>query len=149
VLAQKVADEFWQKTRLDVRHRAVEWQRLLFACERAKRALSFEERAEVVVEGVIQAPQRVDIRQTISRAKLEEVGKELTARATEMVIKALKTAAIHPRHVTEIAMTGGMSRAPFIRRELSRLFDREIAERVNPEEAVCIGAAIHAATLVR
>lgn len=147
LLAQKVADEFWQKTRLDLRRRAVEWQRLLFASEQAKRALSFEERAEVIVEGAMQTP-RVDIRQTISRAKLEELGKELTARSIELVTEALQQSGTHPRNVTQIAMTGGMSRAPFIRRELSKLFEREVADRVNPQEAVCIGAAIHGARLV-
>lgn len=147
LLAQKIADEFWQKTRLDLRRRAVEWQRLLFASEQAKRALSFEERAEVIVEGALQTP-RVDIRQTISRAKLEELGKELTARSIELVSEALQQSGTHPRNVTQIAMTGGMSRAPFIRRELGKLFEREVADRVNPQEAVCIGAAIHASRLV-
>ncbi len=147
LLAQKISDELWQKTRFDLRRRAVEWQKLLFACEHAKRALSFEERAEVIVEGVSNVPRRIDLRETVSRDRFEEICRELLARSMELVTSALVEGGVHPRQVTEVAVTGGMSRAPMVRRALSRLFDRELTPHVNPEEAVCAGAATAAAAL--
>ena len=40
VLATAVANSFWKQTGIELRKDVVEWQRLLFACERVKRELS-------------------------------------------------------------------------------------------------------------
>jgi serine/threonine protein kinase/actin-like ATPase involved in cell morphogenesis len=144
-LAQGVADALWRATRIDVRRRVVEWQKLLFACEQAKRALSFEESALVLVEGVVETPNRIDIRETVTRARFEEMGRPLLERTVDIVRSALDGSHFSPARVDRVVVTGGMARAPFIRREVERIFEREIAPVVNPEEAVCLGAAIVAA----
>jgi molecular chaperone DnaK (HSP70) len=70
-LADLVADAFWRETKIELRRAVVAWQRLLMACEAAKQTLATEASAEVVVEGIVDAPAPVDLRQKVARAELE------------------------------------------------------------------------------
>ena len=51
-LAKEVANSFWKQHKIELQKRLVEWQRLLFACESAKRDLTDGETAEVEVLGI-------------------------------------------------------------------------------------------------
>jgi molecular chaperone DnaK len=146
-LAQHAASRFWKKTKVELQKRVVEWQRLLFACELAKRTLTSEPEAEIVVEHMIDQPRRIDLRQRIDRPELERLCKELVDRSLAVCEEGLARAGLEPSMCQQVIVTSGIGRIPFVRRELARFFDRELHTMVNPDEAICLGAGIYAARL--
>lgn len=149
VLAQAVADAFWRATKIELRQRIVEWQRLLMACEAAKRGLSTDPAAYIVVDNLVEAPKRVDLRQKVERPLFERLCKELFDRSIAVCREALGRAGLEPTDVTQLVVTGGVSRIPFVRAGLSQVFEREILSVVSPEEAIALGAGLVAAKTVK
>jgi molecular chaperone DnaK len=147
-LAQAVADAFWRATKIELRQRVVEWQRLLQACETAKRALTADPQTVIVVEGLIEQPQRIDLRQRLDRALFQRLTQDLFDRSLDVCKSAMERAGLEPSEVTQLVVTGGVSRIPFVREGLGQYFEREVAAVVNPEEAIALGAGLRAAQAV-
>ncbi len=146
-LAEAIANSFWRKTQVELRERAVEWQRLLLACEQTKCHLSTAESAAFELDELEVSGGAVSIKHVIERPAFERVSRKLILQSVEICRAVLKQARLTPRDVTRVLLTGGTSRIPVVRRGLERFFDREIAEVVDPEAAVALGAGIHAAWL--
>jgi actin-like ATPase involved in cell morphogenesis/Tfp pilus assembly protein PilZ len=144
-LSQAVADAFWRATKIELRQRVVEWQRLLHACEAAKRELTTAEQTSIVVDGLVEAPRRIDLRQRIDRTLFQRLTQNLFDRSLEVCRAALDRAGLEPSDVTQLVVTGGVSRIPFVRQGLGAYFEREITAVVNPEEAIALGAGLRAA----
>ncbi len=148
-LASAVADAVWRMTKVELRNRAVEWQRVLFAAEQTKRQLSTLEVARIVVDKLIEHPTPMNLRQKISRGVFEKLTAELVQRSLAICRSTLAQAGLDPLDMHQIVVSGGVSRIPFVRRELSAFFGREITPVVNPDEAICVGAGFRAAQLCR
>jgi molecular chaperone DnaK len=146
-LAEAIANGFWRKTQVELRERAVEWQRLLLACEQTKCDLSTAEAAAFELDELQVSGGAVSIKHVIERPAFERVCRKLVLQSVEICRAAMQQAKLTPRAVTRVLLAGGTSRIPLIRRGLERFFDREIAEVVDPEAAVALGAGIHAAWL--
>jgi actin-like ATPase involved in cell morphogenesis/Tfp pilus assembly protein PilZ len=144
-LSQAVADAFWRATKIELRQRIVEWQRLLHACEAAKRELTTADQATIVVDGLVEAPRRVDLRQRIDRTLFQRLTQNLFDRSLEVCRAALERAGLEPSDVTQLVVTGGVSRIPYVQAGLAGFFEREITQVVNPEEAIAHGAGLRAA----
>jgi len=147
-IANSVADQFWRSHQVELRQRAIEWQRLLLACERVKRNLSSAESAELVVEGIVDSPTPMDIRQTIARPQFEALCKEFLERSLAACTETLDALKLAPSDLTDVVVMGGVSRIPFVKNGVSRYFERELVQTVNPEEAVALGAGLRAAQCV-
>ncbi len=148
LIAQEVADAFWQETKVELRQRVVEWQTLLIACEQAKRDLSTATKAKLVVEGIVDTPKRLDIRRTIDRKTFEGLCSGLLDRSLSVCQEALTQIGLDPSDMTQVVVVGGVSRIPFIREGVGKFFGREIIALVNPDEAVALGAGLLAARKV-
>ncbi len=146
-MAESLANDFWQQTKVELQNRTVEWQRLLFACEKAKRQLSVQEEAEVVLQKLIEAPQAMDLRHTMTRDRFKSICEDLVERSLDVCQVALASIDLEPRDVTEVVVTGGTSRIPFVRDGVARLFDKEVKTLVNPEDAIALGNGLFAARL--
>jgi actin-like ATPase involved in cell morphogenesis/Tfp pilus assembly protein PilZ len=144
-LAAAVADAFWRATKVELRQRVVEWQRLLMACEQAKRELSLETSAMLEIEHLIEAPKRIDLRQRIERGVFERLVLPLYDRSIEVCAQVLARAGLEPGDVTQVVVTGGVSRIPLVRDGLAGYFGREPVPTVNPEEAIALGAGLKGA----
>jgi len=150
VLASAAADRFWQDTRVELRQRVAEWQRLVLACEGVKRDLSRNIAAELVIDDLIEDPgNRVALRQGFERATFEGLCQDLLQRSLVVSGEALESVGLGPRDVTQVVAIGGISRIPFVRRGLGRFFGREILHVLNPDEAVALGAGLCAAELAQ
>jgi molecular chaperone DnaK len=148
-LAQAVADAFWRATKIELRQRLVEWQRLLVACEAAKRELSASPSARIIVDGLVEAPKKIDLRQRLDRSVFERLCRPLFDRSVTVLEAALARAGLEPRDVTQLVVTGGVSSVPFVRAGLARVFDREVESVVPPQEAICLGTGLVAAQSVQ
>ena len=146
-LASAVADAFWRATKVELRQRQVEWQRLVFACEKAKRSLTTSEETYISVPKLIEHPKRIDLHQKLTRQIFERLVKEHFERSLSLCASALKRVGLDPFDVTQVVMSGGVSRIPFVQRGLAQFFERELTTLVNPDEAICLGAGVRAAQL--
>jgi molecular chaperone DnaK (HSP70) len=144
-MAGAVADSFWRSTGVDLRKRVVEWQRVVLACERAKRTLTDHESVTIELPALIEAPRRLDLRQEVPRPAFEEMCEELIERSLAVCKQAFQRTGKRPQDVGQLVVTGGVSRIPAVRRALGRFFGREVVSTVNPDEAIALGAGLRAA----
>lgn len=90
-----------------------------------------------------------DYQLVITRVEFEEVIRESIARSVEIVRSCMSTYNIAIDTVSGIALVGGSSYIPLIRKELLRVFPTLcILDGYDPREVVCRGALVQALTLV-
>jgi len=144
VLADHAADVFERQHAVDLRQRKVEWQRLLFHCESAKRRLSSEEETLLDVRSIVLSVRKpIDLKLRLDREICEGLWSGLVDRSIVAVEECHALAGVEPAQVDAVLMTGGVSRIPVIRRRVQQLYGREGASGIDPEHAVVSGNAIH------
>jgi heat shock protein 1/8 len=120
-------------------------RKLWTACERAKRILSSNTRTTIEIDSLYEG---IDFYSNISRARFEELNKDLFLKCIEHVEKCLKDAKMDKRSVHDVVLVGGSSRIPKVQKLLQNFFNgKELCKRINPDEAVAYGAAVQAAIL--
>ena len=148
VLAEAAANQFWRKHKVDLRRQAVEWQRLLFACERAKRMLSVDDEAAIFVPDALRTAEgMVDLNISLDRATFERACSPITDRSLATCDQALALLDMQPTDLTAIYLSGGTTYVPAVREAVANHFQVPVRTGVPPEHAVCLGAAIHAAQI--
>jgi serine/threonine protein kinase/actin-like ATPase involved in cell morphogenesis len=148
-LAEEAANRFWHDTGTDLRQRAVEWQRLLFASEQAKRQLSLREDTELVLPRAVSYPESRDLRWTLDRLEFERLSGSIVHRTLGVCRSSLQSAGLRTDRIDRIVITGGTSRIPFLQRELAQFFGKPVTAVIDPEQSVCIGTGLRAAVLTR
>lgn len=88
-----------------------------------------------------------DLDLTISRAKFEEISVGIFQRCLVAVDDVLTAANVNKPEVDDIVLVGGTSRIPRVQKMLEDYFNKKLTFRVNPDEAVALGATILAAQL--
>ncbi|NET56777.1 MAG: molecular chaperone DnaK [Symploca sp. SIO2E6] len=84
----------------------------------------------------------------LSRAKFEELARELVQGTIEPVTQALKDADLQPEDIDRILLVGGSTRIPAVQEGIKKFFGGKEPERsINPDEAVALGAAIQGGVL--
>jgi molecular chaperone DnaK len=150
VLAEAAANQFWRLHKVDLRKQAVEWQRLKFACEQAKRGLSTAETAVISVQQVLRtATGMVDLELQIDRPTLSRAARAVLDRSLAVCDQALKDAGVDRSKLTGVYLSGGTCHMPVVRDAVGRHFGVPVRVGVAPDQAVCLGATIHAANLRR
>lgn len=149
-VADAAAELIWHARGVDLRTRVVEWQKLLFACEQAKRDLTSVERAEICVAEYQQgASGPMDLRMKLSRERAEELWSRAIERSLATCTQALHLLGLRPGDLSGIYLSGGTTYAPAVRRAVAERFRVPVRTVVPPEFGVCLGAGVHAATLQR
>lgn len=100
--------------------------------KRVKIELSTHESTSLVLE-------KLGIDERITRTQFEEINAELFRRALIPVKNVLELAHFEPSEVAEVALVGGTTRIPKIRKILHEYFGKPPNTSINPEEAVAIG----------
>jgi molecular chaperone DnaK len=145
-LANTVADEYWRRYQIEVRHHAYEWQRLLLGCELVKRALSEREESLLTVPELVKLTNlRADLDFLVDRRLLLHACGDLIARSLASCDQALEAVGLRASDLSAICLSGGTSQVPGVRAALWRHFGVPIRSAVPAEYAVCLGAGVHAA----
>jgi molecular chaperone DnaK len=147
LLADAVANAFWRSTQIELRHRVVEWQRLLVGCEQVKCMLSKVDAALLEIPNIVVAPEPLSIRQRIDRPVFERICLPLLQSSLEICTQAFQSLGLEPRDVTQAVATGGSTCIPFVRRGLEQYFGKTTSGWVDPFYAICLGAGLYAARL--
>lgn len=141
-------DEFKKTDGIDLRKDNAAMQRLKDEAEKAKKELSTTTEYEVNIPFITadaDGPKHFELK--ISRAKLEDLVKELLNRLDGPVEKALKDAKLTKNDIDNVVLVGGMTRMPSVVERVKKLFGKDPMQGVNPDEVVAIGAAIQGGVL--
>jgi molecular chaperone DnaK len=124
-------------------------QRLKEAAEKAKIELSSTMSTEInlpYITADASGPKHLVV--TLSRAKLEELVRDLIDKTAGPVAKALKDSGLDASAIDEVVLVGGMTRMPSVIEAVKAMFKGKEPNRgVNPDEVVAVGAAIQAGVL--
>lgn len=120
--------------------------RLREAAERAKRSLSVEVDHDVHLRDMTLEPRR-DLRVRVTRAELDQLIAPWLTRSVEVARDVLRLANLQPSDIEDVILVGGSTRVPAVRHAVEGLFGRRASRRINPDEAVALGAALLAAEL--
>ena len=91
--------------------------------------------------------QTVNFEYSLTRAKFNELTKELVERTAMPVINALTDAGIAASELGKVLLVGGSTRIPAVQRKVKDLTGIEPSKTINPDECVAQGAAIQGDTL--
>jgi len=144
-----VADEFKKDQGIDLRKDKQAMQRLREAAEKAKIELSNVVQTTInlpFITADAEGPKHLDV--SLSRAKFDELTRDLVERTAEPFKRALADAGIEAKDVDEIILVGGSTRLLSVQELVKKLGGgKEPNRSVNPDEVVAIGAAIQAGVL--
>ncbi|MCB9668225.1 MAG: Hsp70 family protein [Alphaproteobacteria bacterium] len=148
-LMQFVLQTFVDDTDIDVSYDRTAVTRIRDASEQAKIRLSDEQETRIQLKHICDDDDgnALDLDMTITRAKLEELTTDLIDRSIATCERILLEAGTSREGVDEILLVGGQSRMPLVRKKLQDFIGKPPSQKVHPDEAVGIGAAIMAHSL--
>ena len=113
--------------------------------EKAKRALSSQMSTRIEIDSFVDG---IDLSETLTRAKFEELNLDLFKKTLKPVEKVLQDSGLEKKDVDDIVLVGGSTRIPKVQQLLESYFDGKKASKgINPDEAVAYGAAVQAGVL--
>jgi molecular chaperone DnaK len=144
-----LAEEFKRDQGIDLRQDPQALQRLAEAAERAKVELSATTTTQInlpFITADAAGPKHLNI--SLSRAKFEELTRDLVERCRGPVEEALSDAKLTADDIDEVILVGGATRMPAVQELVRRLTGgKDPNMSVNPDEVVAIGAALQAGVL--
>ncbi len=143
-----LVSEFKKENGIDLSKDAMAMQRLKDAAEKAKKDLSGMSSTQINLPFISQnsdGPVHLDV--TLSKAKFEDLCRDLFDSTLEPVHKALKDAKLSSSDIDEVILVGGSTRIPYIQELVKKELGKEPHKGVNPDEVVAMGAAIQGGVL--
>jgi len=148
VIIKWALDEFRKQEGLDLSKDPIALQRIKDAAEKAKIELSTAMETELnqpFIASDSSGAKHLMIK--LTRAKLEELVKDLVEKTLEPCRKALADAKLSTSDINEVILVGGMTRMPMVVQTVEKFFGKKPNISVNPDEVVAVGAAVQAGNL--
>ncbi len=143
-----LASEFKNKEGIDLTDDKMAMQRLKDAAEKAKKDLSGMTKTQISLPFISQKDgSPVHLEMELTKAKFEDLCRDLFDSTLEPVQKALKDAKLKASDINEVILVGGSTRIPYIQELVKKELGREPHKGVNPDEVVAMGAAIQGGVL--
>lgn len=143
-----LVEGFKETNKIDLKSDRLALQRLKEAAERAKCELSTVDETNISLPFIAADPTGPKhINANLTRAKFEELVKDLVEASVEPCQKALWDAKLQPQDVDKVILVGGQTRSPIITRTVTEVFGKEPSAEINPDEVVAMGAAIQGGVL--
>lgn len=147
-LVDYLSSEFKKENGVDLTKDLTAMQRLKDAAEKAKKELSSTTTSNVnlpFITAVDGQPVHLDI--SISRAKFDELTKDLVDETRKPVEDALSDAGLKSADIDKVLLVGGSTRIPAVQELVKNLVGKEPQRDINPDESVALGAAIQGGVL--
>ena len=117
-------------------------QRYRDAAEKAKIELSSSTQTTISLPFIgMSANGPINYEGTLTRAKFEDLTKNLLDRCVQPINRAMADAKLNFSDLHQVLMIGGSIRMPAVQELVKRITGKQINLSVNPDEAVSIGAA--------
>ena len=143
-----LADSFKKEHGIDLRADKMALQRLKEAAEKAKKELSSAQTTKVNLPFITvssEGPLHMDM--DVTRARFEQLTKDLVDRTIEPMHKAMKDAGVTSADLAKVILVGGSTRIPAVQEAVKKVTGKEPFKGINPDECVAIGASIQAGVL--
>ena len=147
-LVDYLASEFKKESGVDLTKDLTAMQRLKDAAEKAKKELSSTMTSNVnlpFITAVDGQPVHLDI--SITRAKFDELTKDLVEATRKPVEDALSDAGLKSQDIDKVLLVGGSTRIPAVQELVKNIIGKEPQRDINPDESVSLGAAIQGGVL--
>ena len=120
-------------------------QKLKTEIEKAKRHLSSSLQATIEID---ELEPGFDFKDTLSRAKFEELNMDLFKKTMAPVEKVMEDSGFKKSEIAEVVLVGGSTRIPKVQTLIKDYFNgKEPNKGINPDEAVAYGAAVQGGIL--
>ena len=143
-----LVDTFKKENGIDLTNDKMAMQRLKDAAEKAKKDLSGVTSTQISLPFISQGsdgPLHLEV--TLSRAKFEDLIRDLVDSTLEPVRKAMKDAKLKDSDIDKVILVGGSTRIPCVQELIKKELGKEPHKGVNPDEVVAMGAAIQGGVL--
>ncbi len=149
---QKIMDwmceEFKKQEGIDLRNDKQAMQRVKEAAEKAKIELSSVLETSISLPFITaDANGAKHLELSLTRAKFEDLSRDLLNRCKVPVETALKDAGVSKNDINEVVLVGGSSRIPAVQQLVKEYTGKDPNQSVNPDEVVAVGAAVQAGVL--
>ncbi len=143
-----LVSEFKKENGVDLTKDKMAMQRLKDAAEKAKKDLSGMSTTQISLPFLSQGedgPLHLEL--SLTRAKFEDLVRDLVESTKEPVRKALKDAKLSASDIDKVLLVGGSTRIPMVQELVKNELGKEPSKGVNPDEVVAMGAAIQGGVL--
>lgn len=143
-----MAEEFKKTHVIDLRKDKMALQRLKESAEKAKVELSSVMKTEInlpFITATEAGPQHLEL--TLTRAKFDELTKELVKSSIKPIEKAMADAGLKKNELDKVILVGGSTRTPAVQETVKSITGEEAYKGINPDECVALGAAIQGGVL--
>ena len=140
--------EFKKENGVDLSKDKMAMQRLKEIAEKAKKDLSSMTTTQISAPFISQSedgPLHLDM--TLTRAKFEDLIRDLVESTLKPVRAALKDAKLSKDDIDKVIFVGGSTRIPMVYDLVKNELGKEPSREVNPDEVVAMGAAIQGGVL--
>ena len=147
IMDYMVAD-FKGKTGIDLSNDKMAMERVKAEAEDAKKKLSSATQVEISIPFITaneQGPQHLNM--TLTKAKFDELTRDLVERTAVPVQNALQDAGITAAELSKVLLVGGSTRIPAVQDKVKQLTGHEPSKKMNPDECVALGASIQGGKL--
>ena len=147
-LVDYVLEQIKKEENVYLRDDKMAMQRIKEAAEKAKIELSGVGQTNInlpFITADATGPKHLDV--TLTRAKFEELIRDLIDATTGPVNQALKDAGLTADKIDQVLLVGGSTRVPAVQEAVKRITNKEPNKGINPDECVAIGAAIQGGVL--
>lgn len=143
-----IAESFKKEHGVDLKADKMSLQRLKEAAEKAKKELSSTMSTNInlpFITATAEGPLHLNM--DLTRAKFDDLTKDLV-KATEGPVKeALKDAGLSAGDIDKVLLVGGSTRIPAVQDSVKKLIGKDPQKDINPDECVALGAAIQGGVL--
>ena len=149
---QKIIDwmlsEFKAQEGVDLSGDKMAMQRLKEAAEKAKKELSSATTTNInmpFITATAEGPKHLDM--NLSRAKFDELTRDLVEKTAVPVQNAMKDAGLTNADIGQVLLVGGSTRIPAVQDKVKQLTGKEPSKSLNPDECVALGASVQGGKL--
>ena len=143
-----LASEFKKENSIDLKSDRMALQRLKEAAEKAKIELSGVMSTNInlpFITADATGPKHLDV--TLTRAKFDELTRDLVDRTIAPMQNALRDAGLTASEIDRVILVGGSTRIPAVQEAVRKITGKEPYRNINPDECVAVGAAIQGGVL--
>jgi heat shock protein 1/8 len=144
-IVEYMINEFKRKFKSDPSTSPKAMKRFKNAAENIKKNLSTSTTSSIEIESVFDGN---DYNSSITRAKFEQICSPIFDKCINLIKQVLDDTNTKIQDINEIVLVGGTTRIPKLQSIISEYFNnKQLNKSINPDEAVCYGAAIQGAIL--
>lgn len=141
-------DSFKAENGIDLSNDKMAMQRLKEAAEKAKIELSGMMQSNISLPFITaDATGPKHFEATLTRAKFNDLTKDLVDATMGPIKQALSDAGLTPSQINKVLLVGGSTRIPAVQEAVKSITGKEPSKNINPDECVAIGAAIQGGVL--